>query len=185
MYEVELKFALADPDAMVAELSGRGARRGRTVEQRDVYFSHPQRDFGRTDEALRVRTIDGDGYVTYKGPVVDSQTKTRREIEIGLSGQDAGARLGQMLELLGFRPVREVRKQRQPFHLEWQDCEFEIAIDQVAGLGTFVEVETLADEAARPAALEAILSLVAQLRLPPPERKSYLCLLLEKDRQNH
>lgn len=183
MYEVELKFPLPDPTAFVIEVLARGAGGPEMLEQCDRYFNHPARDFATTDEAFRVRTSGTQQMVTYKGPLLDSRTKTRREIEIPLGGENAPEQFAQMLELLGFRPVRAVRKRRTKYSLLWQGREFEIAVDEVAELGTFVEVETLADEASRPAALEAILALVSQFQLPPPERRSYLTLLLEKDRQ--
>lgn len=184
MYEVELKFPLIDGASFVRRLESCGGSRGPAVDQCDRYFNHPARDFARTDEALRIRSVGKQHIVTYKGPVVDSQTKTRREIEVPLAGDEGGEKIAEILKLLGFQPAREVRKHRQTYHLPWHDRQFEIAIDDVAGLGKFVEFETLADDAGRPAALAAILSLVAQFDLPPPERKSYLCLLLERDRQN-
>jgi adenylate cyclase class 2 len=122
--------------------------------------------------------------VTYKGPVVDSQTKTRREIEVSLTGDDAAGQFSEILRLLGFRPVREVRKRRQPYRCTWQGRGFEIALDAVAGLGQFVEIETQADEAGRAAAVEAILAFASQFQLGQPEKRSYLCLLLENDRKN-
>ena len=184
MYEVELKFPLEGADYFVRALVVLGASAGETLEQADLYFNHPSRDFETTDEAFRIRTVNGRHVVTYKGPVVDSRTKTRREIELALEGNDARGRAAEMLQLLGFRPVREVRKRRQTWHLAWQGREFELALDQVEELGQFVEIETLASESEKPAALAAIHSLVSQFHLPAAERKPYLCLLLEKDRQN-
>ncbi len=184
MYEVELKFPVADPRVFISRVRALGAGPAETIEQCDRYFNHPARDFGTSNEALRVRTSGDRHFVTYKGPLLDSRTKTRREIEIPLEGRDAGEQFGEMLQLLGFRPVRSVQKRRTKYPLVWRGREFEIAVDEVTGLGTFVEIETLADEASRPAALDAILALVAQFQLPAAERRSYLTLLLEKDRGN-
>ncbi len=184
MYEVEMKFPLADPDAFVRRLAACRARPGPAFHQADLYLNHPSRDFSQTDEALRIRTVDGRSYLTYKGPVVDSQTKTRREIEVALDGGTARDQLAEILKLLGFRPVREVRKRRQTYALTWQGREFEIALDEVQELGVFAEIETLADDSGRAAAVTCILSLVPQFQLPPPERRSYLNLLLEKDARN-
>jgi adenylate cyclase class 2 len=180
MYEVELKFPLADAEPVLRRLAALGARCSPALEQIDLYFNHPSRDFAATDEALRIRSVGDQNLVTYKGPVVDSQTKTRREIEIPLGSGETKGKIAELLAMLGFRPVREVRKTRRPQLVTWRDREFEIALDEVAGLGSFVEVETLASEADRPAAVEAIMSLAAELKLTAPERKSYLCLLLEK-----
>jgi adenylate cyclase class 2 len=184
MYEVELKFPLVNREAFVRRLMEIGAQPGPSADQCDLYFNHPVRDFERTDEAFRIRTVNGRHRVTYKGPVVDPQIKTRHEIEIALAGDDAFEKLSEILQLLGFRPVREVRKHRQIYDLTWRGREFEIAVDDVSELGLFAEFETLSDDAGRPAASAAILSLVGEFQLAAPERKSYLALLLAKDSKN-
>lgn len=184
-YEVELKFPLAEnlpADEVLSRLVACGAQPGPTVEQRDLYFGHPARDFGQTDEAFRLRRIGEKNVVTYKGPVIDKQTKMRRELELPLPDSETtfdGYR--EMLELLGFRPVREVCKTRVPFHIVIDGRDLEATLDDVAGLGLFVEIETLADEATREAARDTILHFARTLGLSNPERRSYLCLLLEKD----
>jgi adenylate cyclase class 2 len=183
MYEVELKFPLSDVASVVRDLGACGAREVQTVEQSDLYFNHPARDFEQTDEALRIRSVGNEHFVTYKGPVVDTQTKTRREIELALAGADAGAQFSEILRFLGFRPVRQVRKRRRLYALVWRDREIDVALDEVFGLDPFLEIETLADEASRPSANEAILDLAQRLRLAQPERRSYLALLIEKDRE--
>ncbi|HUG89298.1 MAG TPA: CYTH domain-containing protein, partial [Planctomycetaceae bacterium] len=59
VYEVELKFPLSDSERVQAELGRLGARPNESVEQIDRYFNHPARDFGETDEALRIRQVAG------------------------------------------------------------------------------------------------------------------------------
>lgn len=182
MYEVELKFPLPDPAEVISRLMLLGARKQPAVTQSDLYFNHPARDFAVTNEALRIRTSGDETCVTFKGPLVDTQTKTRREIEVGLeSGATAAAEFRDLLELLGFRPVRTVTKQRTPYLLDWQQRKFEVVVDEVTDLGTFVEIETLANEAERDLARDAILSLAARLGLSGAERRSYLSLLLAKN----
>jgi adenylate cyclase class 2 len=183
-YEVELKFPLVDPQRVRAELDALGAEPGDALVQVDRYFNHPSRDFGETDEAFRIRQIGDENRVTYKGPKVDSRTKTRREIEIVFGESPADAeRFAEMMRLLGFREVRTVRKRRLPFELTWEDREVEVSLDEVDELGTFFEIETLADDDSRDAARDAILRLAERLNLADSERKSYLCLLLEVDRR--
>jgi adenylate cyclase class 2 len=186
-YEVELKFPLADNipvDEVLSRLVACGAEAGSPVEQRDLYFGHPARDFAQTDEAFRLRRIGERNLVTYKGPVIDTQTKMRRELELTLpDGESSFEGLREMLVLLGFSPVREVRKTRVPFHIAIDGRDLEATLDDVAGLGFFVEIETLADEATRDAARDSILRFARTLGLSNPERRSYLCLLLEQDQR--
>lgn len=185
MYEVELKFPLDDDAPLLKRLSEQGARAAETIQQSDLYFGHPQRDFEQTDEALRIRSYGSANCVTYKGPVIDPQTKTRREIEVSLAdGHESARQFGQILESLGFRPVREVRKQRTTYHLERGGRRFEICLDRVEGLGLYLEIETQAEEADRQAAGQAVLQLAAALGLSAPERRAYLNLLLAKEAKN-
>ena len=54
------------------------------------------------------------------------------------------------------------------------------ALDEVDGLGTFVELELSADEASLDEARRTIVSLANELDLGPSERRSYLEMLLEQ-----
>lgn len=181
MYEVELKFAVAEVGPIASQIANWGAIPGSDQPQVDQYFNHPARDFAKTHEAFRLRQIGEENRLTYKGPVLDTKAKTRREIEFPIAaGAEAAAQCLEMLVLLGFRPVREVRKLRIPFQYVEAGREFEIAVDQVEQLGSFIEIETIAGETDRAAARDAILTLAERLELPNPEPRSYLSLLLER-----
>ena len=184
-YEVEMKFPLPTPanvDSVRERIAQTGATSQVTLDQRDVYLAHPSRDFVQTDEVFRLRHVGDQNYLTYKGPVVDAVAKTRREIEVpAASGPVVAAQLLEMLTSLGFHPAGEVVKRRTPFHLTWQGREVEIVLDEVRGLGWFVELETIADESDRDAARECLFALSGELGLGKSERRSYLRLLLERD----
>ena len=179
--EVEQKFRVADAAAMQAELTARGITLGDAETQEDLYFAHPARDFATTDEALRIRRIGSQSFVTYKGPRFDTETKARKELELPLSGEEgADSSFAELLEALGFRQVLMVRKSRRKARLIWQDHEVEIVLDEIDRLGTFAEVEVVANEADFEPARDAVLSLAADLGLTEVERHSYLELLLKR-----
>ncbi len=184
-FEVELKFSLAglsEVNALRKRFAAIGAQPGETIEQRDVYFAHPSRDFAQTDEAFRMRCVAEQNFLTYKGPLLDTVTKTRREIELATApGHLAASQLTEMLTALGFRPVREVAKCRSPFSLNWKNRHVELVLDDVAGLGWFLELETLSQESNCDPARECLFDLSRELSLGKSERRSYLRLLLEKD----
>lgn len=186
MYEVELKFRMADPAAVECRLEELAARFGPPVTQVDRYFSHPCRDFSRTDEALRLRRTGDEVRVTWKGPRLDAGTKTRREIELPLAvGPGMAATLDHwttLLEALGFRVVREVAKVRRSARLEWQGAVVEAAIDTVVGLGGYLELEIQAGEADLPLARSQLAALALQLDAGVAEPRSYLEMLIERDR---
>src|SRR3984957_11399329 len=134
-FEVELKFPIADADDMTLQLLARGARPGSVVRQSDLYFQHPCRDFRQTHEALRLRKTDDGVRITYKGPIIDSRTKMRREIEfpIGDPSHDFD-HVRELLTVLGFEPVRGVDKTRAVYELNYEGRDLELAVDAVEGL---------------------------------------------------
>ena len=186
MYEVELKFRVADSPALERRLAALGAALAPAVEQADRYFAHPARDFAATDEALRLRRVGDRVAITWKGPRLDATTKTRREIELPLAPAADGAgdgaatiaRWSDLLEALGFRPVREVAKRRRTAVVRRDGREIEVALDDVVGLGAFLEIETQAAEAEVDAARRTIEAFARDLGCSDPERRSYLELLL-------
>lgn len=183
-YEVEMKFPLNDTKHFVPLLRGIGAEEVETESHVDRYFNHPARDFAETDEALRLRSIGEGNVVTYKGPKIDPITKTRHEIEIRYTpGKDVAAEFAEMLTLLGFQESLSVKKTRRVFHLDWQDREVEVLLDDVEGLGQYAEIETIALEGDQDAAKECVLTLAKKLGLEESERRSYLQMLIEKSEE--
>jgi adenylate cyclase class 2 len=151
------------------------------IVQSDTYFSHPARDFAQTDEALRIRISGDRSFVTYKGPKLDTATKTRRELELPLHSNDAdGTGLGELLVALGFKPVATVRKQRRKFQIDYGGHDVQGALDIVDGVGTYIELELLASDRNLEDVKRVIRELADELGLGQSERRSYLELLLEQ-----
>jgi adenylate cyclase class 2 len=180
-YEVEFKFRVRDLAAQREKLTALGARTLGVRRQIDRYFNHPARNFAETDEALRIRS-DGDrNWITYKGPKVDSVSKTRNEIELPIGpGAETLAKMAELLESLGFREVGTVDKTREIFEMSESQTKIEAALDEVAGLGSFVELEASADEASLDAVRRTVAGFAEKLSLTAPERRSYLELILER-----
>jgi adenylate cyclase, class 2 len=182
-FEIEVKFRVADHADLQRRLSKRGLSPEATVEHQDAYLAHPSRDFAQTGEAFRIRAEGILNRITYKGAKLGGPTKTREEIEVEFAeGSEAREQLGRAFELLGFRPVAVVRKLRSEYHLEFQGRPMVVALDQAEGLGTFAEVETLAEtETDLPEAQKAVLELAGELGLVEVEPRSYLRMVLEAE----
>ena len=179
-YEVEMKFPVADMSAVESRLAAMGASIDVSVEEVDLYFAHPARDFASTDEALRIRRKGRSNFLTYKGPKIDATTKTRHEIDLPLPPDEASAKAWtDLLEALGFRGVAEVCKSRRKALISWQGRQVEASLDRIERLGAFVELELIAEPEGVDAARTCILSLAAELGLHQSERRSYLELLVE------
>jgi adenylate cyclase class 2 len=185
MLEIEMKFPVADFAPLECTLSAWAAAEAESREEADHYFNAPDRDFARTDEALRLRRIGPANYVTYKGPKRDAQTKTRTEVEVPLAEGDGAAQdFASLLTHLGYRPTAVVRKRRTIYRLTRGGFAMEVCLDEVEGLGRFVELEILAPEGQLERARAALLETAGQLGLGASERRSYLELLLEKRQQS-
>ncbi len=182
--EVEQKFPVAELAPVEAALGRSGARPGPAQEELDLYFAHPARDFSQTDEALRIRRKGQATLITYKGPKIDRTTKTRREIELALGpGEDAAEAWAELLLALGFRRVAEVRKLRRKACMVRCGFQVEVCLDQVSGLGVFVELEVVAQDDQLDRARACLAELARELGLERSERRSYLELLLERGNQ--
>ena len=59
------------------------------------------------------------------------------------------------------------------------DAHVEGALDDVDGVGTYVELELMADEPGLDEAKRVVSTLAAELDLGPTERRSYLEMMLE------
>jgi adenylate cyclase class 2 len=183
-YEIEQKFRCSNLALVRKRLLELGAAPGETVDQADCYYRHPVRDFAQTDEAFRLRRVGDVNFMTYKGPKIDATTKSRREEEVRLAdGVATWKSCDEIVRRLGFESVAVVRKRRETLHLERGDQSIEAALDDVADVGTFVELEVSVDSAgddapAVDAAKRALAELAAELELSDSERRSYLELLL-------
>jgi adenylate cyclase class 2 len=176
MYEVELKVR-ATHDAVRDRLAVLGADAVGTVTQVDTYYDAPHRDFAETDEALRIRRESSDGTtarVTYKGPLVEDASKTRREVETSV---DDGDRLDDIFGALGFAPAAVVEKERERYALDG----YTVTLDTIADLGEFVEIEREAPESELETVREEAIDHLRDLGLDPDAqiRTSYLGLLLD------
>lgn len=181
MLEIEMKFAVNDFDAIVPRLANWQAKVQPTLEEADHYFNAPDRDFGRTDEAFRLRCIGEQNRVTYKGPKQAGLTKTRTEIEIGLEpGSAAAQRFRQLVQHLGYRPTAVVKKKRTGYDFERQGFALQACCDEVETLGRFVEIEIVTEPAHRQRAQDLLLEVVRELGLPACEPRSYLEMVLAK-----
>lgn len=169
-----MKFAAALDDA-ADRLDDLGAEPGEERRQRDVYFAAPHRDFAATDEALRVRRVDGEARTTYKGAPRGGAAKTREEIEVGVDDGDAMAAI---YEALGFEAVATVAKHRREYRLDGVT----VCLDEVEDLGSYVELEATGPDGDRETLEEELRAAAEALDVPWEDgvRRSYLEMLLEE-----
>ncbi len=185
MLEIELKASLSgiNTGQLRDALKETGFTKGLRKEETDLYFNGNDRDFRKTDEALRLRqslVLSADSpaaktFITYKGSKVDDRSQTRPELETAVGDF---AVMKELLEKLGYTEVMTVRKEREYYHRE----NVTICLDQVDGLGSFIELEQVEKDLTtkKEAVIDQLLDLLASFQIPKENllRQSYLELLM-------
>ena len=172
MLEIEIKSYCSDHSSVESKLIELGADKIKAVYEEDVYFQHPSRDFKQSGEAFRIRRIDDKYFITYKGPKINTKSKTRYEAETGISDGKTGR---DIIERIGFTEAGTVTKERKIYSLDG----IEICLDHVHNLGDFVELEKLGEDYV---SIEKELFILAdKLGLADFTSRSYLNLLMEKN----
>jgi adenylate cyclase class 2 len=174
MLEIELKVKVDTLDPIREHLKNRNAQFFGRVHEHDIYYNPPYRDFGSTDEALRLRYTNEHAVITYKGAKrAEYGLKAREELNTAV---ETGEVFEQILRRLGFVKTAEVNKWRENYRLD----DAAISLDAVDELGTFVEIEVMADRDA-PDATNRINALAKEMEISgEPILASYLELILSK-----
>ncbi len=172
MIEVESKYRSPGNEKIEKALVKLGAKKISSGPMEDIYFAHPSRDFGKTDETLRLRKKEDGAELTYKGPRMHMDSAKARE-EITLR-TDNPLTMQRIVERLGFKESFVLRRTRNSYLLD----KLRVEIDDVEGLGEFVELEVLTES---PDRSKQLLELArAELGLEKPEPRTYLEMIIER-----
>lgn len=170
MIEVEVKarLDLAHAREILKELNAEFVE---SEEHYDIYYNAPHRDFSETDEALRLRLVNGRSVMTYKGEKLDDLTKSREELQTTVEWDSAQA----ILDRLGFTKTATVEKVRDVYKVG----EITVCLDQVDSLGEFVEFELFSEKSIEESR-DRLFELMGSFGLGPKDsiRKSYLELVM-------
>jgi adenylate cyclase class 2 len=185
--EVELKYALPDPQELIGRLAELGAQPMGQGRQVDTYFNASHRDFLAGDvvsEWLRLRSETGDGQaardsINFKRwlPLGDADATHCDEFESSLGDSEAVRRL---LHALGFTEMVTVDKLRR----QWRLGDVIIAVDTVKGLGAFAEFEYAGNGTTVEEATSTLRSVIGEigLQLGERDRRGYPYQLLHRVR---
>jgi len=100
----------------------------------------PDQSLFKQGAALRVRSVNGKGTVTYKGVVKEtheSRLKVREEIETAV---DEPERLIELFERLGYHRSFRYQKYRTGYCIALEGRELKVVLDETP-MGTFIEIE--------------------------------------------
>ena len=180
MIEIEVKLKINDCDVLEKHLLGQGYKLTETLRETDTYFDGGINGIKKSGQALRVRrtvncvTGKEQSAITFKGKKIDTVSMARLELETGVESGEAAERI---LCALGFYPVQPIVVKTRKILKNGNIC---ACLDDVQGLGTFLELEIMAEsEAARPAALDRIEGILKNIgyTMADTTRASYLSQL--------
>ncbi len=141
MKEIEVKAYLKDKQKVLASLNSLGVVLSEPIVQKGTEYGK----LGGTLDAylsneyfIRVRTENNAHKFTVKKPMREfSLSKIEYETKIENREQ-----MEQALVLMGYKPVLKINKVRQKANYK----DYEICIDDVEGLGAFIEIEKMSAE---------------------------------------
>lgn len=151
--ETEAKFRVHDRPGLEARLRALGAAPGPREDEVNLLLDDDAFSLRAGGRALRVRTVDGRGLLTFKGPAsYEGGVKDRLELE---SGVDAPENVLALLEGLGYRPRFRYEKRRTTWR--FGDPARPLVVLDETPLGLFAEIEGRAP---------AVRALAAELGVP-------------------
>jgi adenylate cyclase, class 2 len=149
--EIEVKLACDDLDRLRNAGYELKLEKPRHFED-NWLLDFPDESLFKQGDALRVRSVNGRGTVTYKGIVketYESRLKVREEIETNVTDPK---KMIELFERLGFRRSFRYQKYRTGYTVTHENAAFKVVLDETP-MGRFIEIE--GDEADVLKALDA------------------------------
>ncbi len=142
MKEIEVKAHLKNREVVVENLKNLGCSFDEPVLQDSMEFSpikNPNLEQYLTpDFFLRIRTTNGKHIFTIKKPIKGEHGLSKIEHETEVVNR---VELEKLLETMGYYPSLQIKKERIIGHMNG----YEICLDEVENLGSFIEIEKMSD----------------------------------------
>lgn len=156
MREIEVKYRVDDLEDLLAAFKSRGIDVSDPFEQDDQAYAPVGWQFGDSKlgvSFLRLRTVAGRHYFTLKQPAQNEQACLEYETEVA----DREALHHAALHM-GYRPTVRIIKTRRTASIG--DCS--LCIDDLEGVGAFIEAERMAPDDADAQAVQAELAAIIE-----------------------
>jgi adenylate cyclase, class 2 len=150
--EIEVKYRVEDLEALLVALKSRGIELSEPVFQDDQAYAPAGWKFGDSKlgiSFLRLRTVDGRHYFTLKQPADNAQACLEYETQVA----DRQA-MHLAAVHMGYRPTVRIAKTRRVATLD----DGSLCVDEVEGIGGFLELERMAPDYADAQAVQADLA---------------------------
>ena len=163
--EIEVKAKLNNSEEVISKLKELGCVLSEPIIQHDIIFV--DNNYGVVDKfqpdknLLRIRESSGKFILTLKQPKSNEQDAIEHETEIKNFGE-----MKEILEHMGLHEAVQVHKTRRKTHYN----DWEICLDEVEGLGSFIEVEKIADNPDVEAVQNELFDFLKSLGIKPEDR---------------
>lgn len=156
-HEVEVKYRIEDASKMKRLLDQKCKFLRREDQQDEVLLFNKSSfdDFVQGEAVMRVRSINNKSILTMK-KYVSQDSSQEYECEISSKSEVIG-----ILKGIGFRTVVEINKVREVYSYD----DVTVVLDEVEGLGSFLEIEIVCSEEKKDEALERVKLVSKQLGL--------------------
>lgn len=173
--EIEIRAAVDNLTELENKILAKGAVLVKEKKQVDVYFGEIclYEKIGYSF-MMRVRDEEGKIFLTYKG----ARTKKDGEWEEYEFPIENSFSAMEMLESMGLEKIVKVSKKRKEYKLG----KFSICLDNIEGLGNFIEVERLCEDAQK--GKEEIRELMQNISINDGDiiQKGYITMLLMQNK---
>ena len=147
--EIEQKFYFKDIKSFYNLLSENNLTKieNENISDSDEYFTDINSEYIKNRTCLRIRTTNNKNMeITFKGKSTSfSNFYAKSENNINIDINDY-SNLVDMLGSLGFYSYTTVTKSREVYNKIEDNIEYNVMIDTVEGIGSFIEFELLSDE---------------------------------------
>ena len=147
--EIEQKFYFKDIKSLYDLLSKNNLTKteSENISDSDEYFTDIDSEYIKNRTCLRIRKTNNTNMeITFKGKSINfSNFYAKSENNINIDINDY-SNLVDMLGSLGFYSYTTVTKSREVYNKIEDNIEYNVMIDKVEGIGSFIEFELLSDE---------------------------------------
>ena len=147
--EIEQKFYFKDIKSLYDLLSKNNLtkKESENISDSDEYFTDIDSEYIKNRTCLRIRKTNNTNMeITFKGKSINfSNFYAKSENNINIDINDY-SNLVDMLGSLGFYSYTTVTKSREVYNKTENNIEYNVMIDKVEGIGSFIEFELLSDE---------------------------------------
>ena len=147
--EIEQKFYFKDIKSLYDLLSKNNLtkKESENISDSDEYFTDIDSEYIKNRTCLRIRKTNNKNMeITFKGKSINfSNFYAKSENNINIDINDY-SNLVDMLGSLGFYSYTTVTKSREVYNKTENNIEYNVMIDKVEGIGSFIEFELLSDE---------------------------------------